>query len=168
MEAGRRAFLQGRRKNAGAEPFRPPWALAEADFLERCSRCGDCAAACPTTLLRPGPGGFPIADFEHAACNFCGECRTACRTGALSPTALDAWQLTAIVGEACFAAHGIVCRTCGEHCEHAAIRFAPRLGGAALPRIDAEACTGCGECVAACPSRAIAMARPALPSQLAA
>lgn len=52
----------------------------------------------------------------------------------------------------------VVCRTCGDACEAAAIRFRPRLGGAALPEVDGEKCTGCGACVAPCPAAAITLA----------
>jgi ferredoxin-type protein NapF len=39
-----------------------------------------------------------------------------------------------------------------------AIRFSPRLGGAACPVILAEQCTGCGDCVTVCPASAITLA----------
>ena len=40
-------------------------------------------------------------------------------------------------GEACFAARGVVCQSCGDACPEGAIRFRPRLGGPALPTLDA-------------------------------
>lgn len=60
-------------------------------------------------------------------------------------------------GEDCLAGQGIVCRTCGDHCDAGAIVFAPRPGGVALPVLLAERCTGCGECAPDCPTLAIAM-----------
>lgn len=161
MEEGRRAFLQGRRPSMAAAPFRPPWAIAEPRFLDLCSRCNDCIDACPTDLLIQGAGGFPEADFNSAHCTFCGDCRQACQTGALNPTPdIIPWSLLARIGEDCLPRQGVDCRTCGERCDIGAIRFAPRLGGPALPEIDAARCTGCGECVADCPTRAIAVVRP--------
>jgi ferredoxin-type protein NapF len=55
----------------------------------------------------------------------------------------------------CLAARGVVCRSCGDSCPHAAIRFWPRIGGPALPEILDDACTGCGACVGVCPVSAI-------------
>ncbi|MDP2170748.1 MAG: 4Fe-4S dicluster domain-containing protein [Rhodocyclaceae bacterium] len=65
----------------------------------------------------------------------------------------------AVIGVACIAfAQGIFCRSCGDACATAAIRFSPRLGGAACPVILAEQCTGCGDCVTVCPASAISLA----------
>ncbi len=60
-------------------------------------------------------------------------------------------------GAACIARQGVVCRLCGDRCEVGAIRFAPALGGRAAPILDAAGCTGCGDCVVACPAAAIAI-----------
>ncbi len=61
------------------------------------------------------------------------------------------------VGPACLAARRVECRVCGEACEASAIRFAPRAGGVALPIVDTGRCTGCGDCVARCPTQAIVL-----------
>lgn len=66
----------------------------------------------------------------------------------------------AVAADRCLARLGIVCRTCGDACEPRAIRFPPRLGGVAVPVLDVEACTGCGECVQLCPAVAISLAEP--------
>ena len=73
----------------------------------------------------------------------------------------DAWPVKAEIGAACIAFEKVVCRSCGDACEVRAIRFRLRAGGMAVPELDAEACTGCGACVAACPVSAIAMEQPA-------
>lgn len=72
--------------------------------------------------------------------------------------------LRADIGDGCLARRGVTCRTCGERCEAGAITFSLQLGGIALPRIGADACTGCGECIADCPSAAIGLL-PFVPSQ---
>lgn len=157
----RRAFL-GVVTPSRELPVRPPWALAEAEFLATCQRCSDCIDACPTGLLVRGDGAYPEADFTPGrapdACTFCGECRQACPTTALSATAT--WQLKAVFSSDCLAERQVVCRTCGELCEARAIHFPPRLGGVARPQLDASACTGCGACLADCPTRAIRVLSP--------
>ncbi|MGE5384858.1 MAG: ferredoxin-type protein NapF [Betaproteobacteria bacterium] len=156
----RRSFLRGR---PGRVPFRPPWALPETDFAARCTACGDCVSACPTGLLKQSPGTFPYADFAAATCDFCGRCADACQPAALVRGAGRPWNLTAVIDDACLARRAVVCRTCGEQCDAGAIRFSPVLGGVARPEIDIERCTGCSDCLAGCPTHAIAIARaPAL------
>ncbi len=62
-----------------------------------------------------------------------------------------------IISTACVAYNNVVCRSCGDACGEAAIRFSPRVMGAALPEVIAERCTACGECVSACPVSAITL-----------
>ena len=59
------------------------------------------------------------------------------------------------VRERCLAKRRIVCQTCGDVCDAAAIRFRPRLGAVAAPAIDGSACNACGACIAACPENAL-------------
>jgi ferredoxin-type protein NapF len=153
----RRQFLRG--DLAGRKsPQRPPWALAEAAFLAACTRCGACVPACPQQILSL-VRGYPEIDFSRAECTFCGKCRDACVPKALRQTAnTPPWQLRATVTNKCMAYRDVVCRSCGDACGEAAIRFSPRLGGAALPEILNERCTGCGACVSTCPAGAVTMA----------
>lgn len=159
---------------AGATPFRPPWALPEAAFLNQCTRCGDCRRACPTGLLQADPDGYPIADFypghAPAGCTFCSDCVTACPSQALVRTVdTRPWSFSLAIGEDCLARQNIVCRTCGERCEAGALRFPPRLGGVAHPVLDAERCTGCAACLADCPTHALSIIHsPCSPSGVSA
>ncbi|MDP1653958.1 MAG: 4Fe-4S dicluster domain-containing protein [Rhodocyclaceae bacterium] len=71
----------------------------------------------------------------------------------------------AVIGVACIAlAKNVVCRSCGDACDAAAIRFSPRLGAAACPVILADRCTGCGDCIPVCPASAIHLSALAVPA----
>ena len=155
MGIARRRFLRGEFA-APRIALRPPWALPEAAFLERCTRCDDCLRACPTAILARGSGGYPEIDFARGGCTFCGECMKACTAGALKGGPL-AWPLAAVIGPECIARKRIVCRSCGDACDPRAIRFGFAPGGAAVPHLSPDACTGCGACIGACPVSAIAM-----------
>jgi ferredoxin-type protein NapF len=148
----RRAFLRG----IPSSPPRPPYALAEAAFLDSCTRCDACIAACPETVLRRGDGGYPELEFQAGECSFCALCLDACPTPALDRTAHRAWNWRAQVGDACLTVQGIVCRSCADACGRQAIGFDLRPG-AASPRIDSGACSGCGACVGVCPASAMTM-----------
>ena len=160
MDPSRRRFFGSRPSRVA--PFRPPWSVAESVFLDVCTRCDDCVRACPTTLLRRGEGGFPVADFALAACTFCGECASACQSGAITRDASrEPWSFTARIDDGCLARQRVECRVCGEACDARAIRFRLVAGGAPVPELDEAACTACGACLAPCPVGAIVrVARP--------
>lgn len=159
MNPQRRSFLRGRVAPPRLAP-RPPWALPEAQFAQACSRCDACISACPQAILARGDGGFPEVSFKLAGCTACGACVEACAPQALQrQPAL--WDWRAQIGPACLASQRVECRVCGEVCDHRAIRFAPTLGGVATPALNLDQCTGCGACVAPCPTQAITMRQPA-------
>lgn len=159
VDAARRAFFRGRPR-PGTE-IRPPWALAETQFSDRCTRCNDCLSACPEQIIVAGDGGFPIVDFRRGECIFCGECVSACQPRALTRREdQPPWPYKAAIGPVCLPNNGVECRVCGDYCDARAIRFAPRVGGSPLPEIDTAGCTGCGACVAPCPVAAITVRAP--------
>ncbi|MFZ1985433.1 MAG: 4Fe-4S binding protein, partial [Desulfatitalea sp.] len=75
--------------------IRPPGALAEADFLARCIKCGQCMRICPTHVIHPAglQSGFeglwaPMLDFRvgTSGCQYnCVACSHVCPTAALRP-----------------------------------------------------------------------------------
>ena len=157
VDLSRRGFLRGRVRPKAE--IRPPWALPESEFVDRCTRCNDCLKACPQGILVPGDSGYPTVDFSRGECTFCADCVTACLPKALlrSSEAAAPWPYKAWVNESCLPKKGVECRVCGDFCDVRAIRFQPRIGGNPLPDINADTCTGCGACVAPCPATAISI-----------
>ncbi|MEE8364272.1 MAG: ferredoxin-type protein NapF [Gammaproteobacteria bacterium] len=139
--------------------IRPPWAIAEVDFISACNHCGDCVKCCPTQIIRMGRGQYPVIDFESGECLFCDECLNACHSGAITrtPEALP-WSISARIDEhKCIAFQQVECRSCFDPCENRAIRMQYRINSTAVPIIDASCCNGCGACYSTCPVQAIEM-----------
>ena len=159
MDHQRRSFLRGRPLAPAKQAApRPPWSVAEADFVALCTRCDACIPACPEGILFKGDGAFPEVRFTQTGCTACGRCVEACVPKALSRSAnQEPWVLRAEIGIDCLALKKVECRVCGESCDAGAIRFMPVLGGVSSPALDRGRCTGCGMCVAPCPTKAIAM-----------
>ncbi len=159
MDPNRRAFLRGAFLRGGARKpapaLRPPWAV-EA-FLERCTRCDACIAACPEKVLRRGDGGFPELDVRERGCTFCAACVEACEPGALDRRRGVERRHRATIGPTCLARREVTCRLCELACEEDAIGFILQRGGVATPLVDASQCTGCGMCLNVCPSHAISL-----------
>lgn len=152
MQQQRRSFLLAR-TTPTAIP-RPPGAVSALEFEARCDSCARCAEACPSHVIKLR-GRLAELDFGNGECTLCGRCSAACPSGALQPADPVSASIVARVGPLCLAMRGVECRSCGEHCSLRAIRFRPLPGRPWLPDIDAEACTGCGACLAPCPTGAI-------------
>jgi ferredoxin-type protein NapG len=182
-------------RNASALPalaLRPPGALAEADFLATCIRCGLCVRDCPYHTLKLADlgeavvSGTPYFTARDIPCEMCEDipCVKACPSGALDHQLSDINQadmgLAALVDhESCLNFLGLRCDVCYRVCPliDRAITLEtqhnPRSDRHAmlLPTVHSEACTGCGKCEKACvlPVAAIrvlprALAQGALPS----
>lgn len=75
------------------------------------------------------------------------------------PGALDAAvsRRVAELAATCLAVNGVACSICADPCEPRALVVRPLTGGRALPVIDIETCTGCGDCARLCPVGALAV-----------
>jgi ferredoxin-type protein NapF len=156
----RRPAARGAEAERVRDPWRPPWAVQ--GFEDACTRCGACLEACPEGILTAGDGGFPEVDVSLGSgeCTFCRACVESCPEPAfLDPARHAPWTRVAEIGHACLTLQGVHCQTCQDMCDWQAIAFVPEVGGPPRPRLDAEACTGCGACIAACPADAIRITR---------
>jgi ferredoxin len=71
--------------------IRPPGAVEELEFLERCLKCDQCARVCPTNVIQPAwfEGGLeglwtPVLNFRIGHCQLhCTACGQVCPTGAI-------------------------------------------------------------------------------------
>jgi len=170
------ALLAGRPARARpAQALRPPGALAEAQFLGACVRCGLCVRDCPPQNLKLsqwGAGmaadvaiGTPYFVARDIPCEMCETlpCVKACPTGALDPALSDIAEarmgLAVLIDhESCLNFLGLRCDVCYRVCPliDQAITLEktpnPRSDRHAmlLPTVHADACTGCGMCEKSC------------------
>ena len=147
----RRSFLRGRfRETDKPVAIRPPWS-SEARIAEACTSCGACEESCPENIIVMDADRKPRVDFSRGECSFCTACATACPEPVFSEPAGQAWRLSLSISETCLARSGVYCRSCGDVCAEGAVRFQPKIGGAAEIYFAQSDCTGCGACVSACP-----------------
>ena len=132
--------------------LRPPGAVEEALFLERCTRCGDCLPACPFGSIKKDPAnGYPVLFANESPCFLCDDfpCVAACATEALVPLGerAEVRMGLAVVNEAtCTADQG--CRFCLAKCPCDALAV---IGFEdPYPLVDQEKCVGCGICEQVC------------------
>jgi len=154
--------------------IRPPYAIAEVEFLLACTRCDDCVTACPHNVIfklsaRLGADvvGTPALDLLNKGCHLCDDwpCVTACTTAALSfpqpqadedeeseyeedqiPISLPKLAKASLNEETCLPFSGPECGACVPDC--------PVPGALILnaekPYIIPDLCVGCGLCREVC------------------
>lgn len=162
-------------RRANPKLIRPPGALPEEQFLQKCIKCGECMKACPTNALQPalseaGPQGIwtPMLVPKIGYCEYyCSLCSQVCPTGAIKELAVKE-KINVKIGLAwvnknrCLPwAMGIPCIVCEEHCPTSPkaiklIKTEVKLPDGsvktpAAPFIDAKLCIGCGICENKCP-----------------
>jgi len=150
----RRALLKAE-FNSSQQTVRLPWVKSELEFIDKCSRCGDCMSVCPENILVKGDGGFPEVNFNKGECTFCTECVKSCTEDLFLPLDDEPWLLKANITDDCLATKKVVCLVCGEQCEMEVISFTPKVGGVSEPILSIDECTGCGACAKPCPTNAI-------------
>ncbi len=131
--------------------LRPPGAVQEDLFLERCTKCGDCIDACPhdvieSLLIQETPGIYP----GDTPCQLCQDfpCVDACETEALMPIQHYSevrMGVAKVARNVCTAGNG--CNACVAKCPTEAISMD---FGAFLVSVDEHACVGCGICQYIC------------------
>ena len=153
------------------DAIRPPAALPEAQFLDRCVRCGQCMKACPSNALQPAWGGLghaglaglfaPVLTPRRGACEpDCNVCGQVCPSAAIRPlpVAQKQWAKvgTALVvpGRCLAFSMDRRCVVCQEVCPYGAIDLVQIEGHTApVPVVKSNRCFGCGYCEFHCPVR---------------
>jgi MauM/NapG family ferredoxin protein len=142
--------------------LRPPGALAESDFLNRCIHCGQCGEACPNRCIKyfSLKNGLDSIDTPYIvprekACILCMKCGDVCPTGAIQPiarqleTILDGVKMGhARVDESlCLSFQGKTCGVCYRACPLPDVAIT--VGMLEQPHVT-DKCVGCGICERSC------------------
>jgi polyferredoxin/Pyruvate/2-oxoacid:ferredoxin oxidoreductase delta subunit len=164
-------------RDAKDRQVRPPGALPEDQFADKCIRCQECVRICASNGGCLQPDGIqstvldlwlPVAVMREGYCEYnCNLCGQVCPTDAIMPITLEQKQHTPI-GLAHFDKNHCIpyaqnsdCIVCEEHCPtpDKAIKFESkevrlRDGNTMMvkyPFVLRELCIGCGICETKCP-----------------
>jgi MauM/NapG family ferredoxin protein len=191
LDLSKRRFLEAALAGAVAVPFlkikptdrdyhplliRPPGAVPEEEFLDKCIRCAECMKVCPTNALQPAAfeGGLegigtPKLVPQLGYCDYeCHACSQVCPTGAIRRLSLAEKKETKI-GTAYFNKNkcypwneNLNCLVCEEHCPtpEKSIKFwdvevfeqeTNQVIVVKRPYVVTDMCIGCGICEEKCP-----------------
>jgi len=147
--------------------LRPPGAVGEALFLERCTRCGDCLEACPHDSIEAYKvDRTPVIFANHRPCLLCDDfpCIASCETEALLPVDEEHpvnMGLAVVSTRLCTADQG--CHACVSKCPTQALD----LDFSTLRvQVNAQRCVGCGMCEQVCMTVTSPRAIRVVPSHL--
>jgi ferredoxin-type protein NapG len=139
--------------------LRPPGAIFDTLFVDRCSRCGHCVDACPRQAIFPldatwgRAAGTPAIEAREAPCVLCSglHCMNVCPTHVLQKLApFDIAMGTAVVDESrCVTYAGEACGKCVTSCP---IQGALVHDADNHPQVIETRCIGCGLCEHVCPT----------------
>ena len=131
--------------------LRPPGAVGETLFLERCTQCGDCGKVCPYGSITFHPqNGTPVIFADQVPCYLCEDvpCIAACATEALLPVegrGQIRMGLASVSHRDCTAGQG--CHACVSKCPTDALAMDVESLRLVL---SPESCVGCGMCESVC------------------
>lgn len=140
--------------------FRPPGALSEPEFLDKCLRCGNCVKNCPANAILPFQSqdtilrNTPHIDPEEQPCVICDSlaCMNVCPSGALQLVFAEDIRIGLAVfnADTCLRSQSVDCTYCVDTCPigEDAIEFSTD----GLVEVLDTGCTGCGVCQYACPT----------------
>lgn len=142
------------------EILRPPGALSEPEFLEKCLRCGNCVKNCPADAIKPiqsrdsDLARTPYIEPDSQPCVICDSlaCMNVCPSGALQLVFAEDIRMGIAIfhAETCLRANAVDCTYCVDSCPIG--EDAITLSTDGLIEIFDTGCTGCGVCQYACPT----------------
>ncbi len=156
-----RPFEAAHENSRRLSPF-PPGFIWDAKSLEMCAKCeGFCVTACPEDIIKRTSSTRPRLDVSKRGCTFCDKCNEACPHGVFSPPPVSYIHAEVkISSQTCLAWNSTICNSCSDVCDPKAVVFS----GMRNPKINANLCNGCGQCISKCPTDAISFHEVEMPA----